>query len=220
MSHAEVEWAWNAPWDMSRVSEAVSCSWGCREAGAGGSALAIPHRRLRGARGLARTLRLRPLFTHRGVLPASRLPRYVVSTMGIAKRRVFLSYGAGDRPAARELAEGLRDKSFDVWTDDLIAPGQNWAAEVARALDRSDAMVVLLTPSSVKSEWVKREVEFALATKRYESRLIPVVLGGEGTRWPDKAPWVLKRMTVVQSPSAAEASEQVAEVLNKSGRTG
>lgn len=137
--------------------------------------------------------------------------------MGAAKRHVFLSYGAGDRPAARELAEGLRDRSFDVWTDDRISPGENWAAEIARALDRSDAMVVLFTPRSVESEWVKREVEFALASKRFESRLIPVVLGGEGTRWPDKAPWVLKRMQVVQSPSAAEASERVAYFLNKSG---
>jgi hypothetical protein len=140
-----------------------------------------------------------------------------------AVTRIFLSYAAADAQIAQELADGLRRHSFDVWTThSSLGPGDNFAAQLADALGKSDAMVVLLTPKSVESEWVRREIEYALSSARFEQRLVPVVIGGESTRgessaWLDRAPWVLKRLHLVSSPTPAKASQRVAEVLKKTG---
>ncbi|HEY7724501.1 MAG TPA: toll/interleukin-1 receptor domain-containing protein [Anaeromyxobacteraceae bacterium] len=137
--------------------------------------------------------------------------------MAAPKKRVFLSYAADDKQAAEQLAEGLRGQSLEVWTDALLVPGENWAAGMADALGQSDAMVVLLTPRSVESEWVRRDIDYALSSKRFERRLIPVVIGGERAPWLAKAPWVLRKLQMVTSPSAAKASKLVADALKKAG---
>ena len=77
-----------------------------------------------------------------------------------ALRTVFLSYAHADRSAALSLAKGLRDQSLDVFIDaESLDPGENWAAHLAEGLGRSDAMVVPLTPKSVASESVRRDID-------------------------------------------------------------
>ena len=61
-------------------------------------------------------------------------------------------------------------------------PGDNLGHEVARALEESQAMVVLLTPEALHSPWVKWEIECALSGTRYRNRLIPVLVGTPATR--------------------------------------
>jgi len=138
--------------------------------------------------------------------------------MAAPKRLVFVSYERTDRKTAQQLAEALRAESLDVWIDvESIAAGENWQRQAADALDRSEAMVVLLTARSVESEWVRREVEYALSSKRFERRLVPVVIGSERAPWLDKAPWVLQHLNMVVSPTIPKAARQVAEALRKAG---
>ena len=73
-------------------------------------------------------------------------------------------------------------------------PGENWAGEVARALEESDAMVVLLTPAAVGSPDVKRNIEYALGARNYSNRLIPVVVGGLEHFPAAEIPWIVRRM--------------------------
>lgn len=47
--------------------------------------------------------------------------------------------------------------------------------EIGQALQRCEWFLVVLSPSSVKSEWVKRELLFALQQKQYQGRIIPVL---------------------------------------------
>jgi len=130
------------------------------------------------------------------------------------KPRVYLSHSSVDRASARQLADALRRRALDVASADSVsAPGENWAASVGKALDQSDAMVVLLTPHSVDSEWVRRDIEYALTSQRFAHRLIPVVIGREDPDWMSRVPWVLKRLKLVSSPSVAKASQQVASAL-------
>jgi hypothetical protein len=60
-------------------------------------------------------------------------------------------------------------------------------------------MVVLLTPNlgSGGSDYVRREVEYALSSPRFEGRLIPVVLGSKDAAWLDNVPWVLLKLRQV-----------------------
>ena len=107
--------------------------------------------------------------------------------------KVFLSYSAADRELARELVSRLRAEGFDVWQFDELAPGDNWALAIGKALEESDAMIVLLSPDAAKSEWVEREVEYALTSPRYKNRLLPVVV--KPTR---RIPWILRKLPLIR----------------------
>ena len=70
--------------------------------------------------------------------------------------KVFVSHSHADSELAARVSKALRNEGLDVWDPDLnLLPGDNWAAEVARALEESDAMVVLLTPDAINSPWVR-----------------------------------------------------------------
>ncbi len=74
-----------------------------------------------------------------------------------------------------------------------LLPCDHWAAEVARALEESQAMVVLLTPDAAGSAHVRREMAYALGANRYSNRLFPVVIG-DRTRLPtSEIPWIVRR---------------------------
>ena len=110
--------------------------------------------------------------------------------------KVFLSYAHADAALAGRVSKALADNGLDVSDprrDHL--PGDNWAGEVARALEESKAMVVLLTPAAVPlSPDVKRDIEYALGSKNYSNRLVPVVVG-DHKRFPVTViPWIVRRM--------------------------
>jgi len=107
-------------------------------------------------------------------------------------RRVFLSYAQADRALADLLARDIAAAGYAVWSDRNLLPGDNWAKEIADALESSEAMVVIVSPSAAKSEWVKREVEYAIGSDRYAKRLIPVVV-----QPTPEMPWILERMPSV-----------------------
>lgn len=52
---------------------------------------------------------------------------------------------------------------------------QQWQEEIGLALRRCDWFVVILTPKSVRSMWVKRELSYALNQRRFENRIVPVL---------------------------------------------
>ena len=82
-------------------------------------------------------------------------------------REVFLSHSHQDRTFASRLSETLRRHGVPVWySRDRIQGAQQWHDEIGRALNRCDWFAVLLTPSTVRSDWVKRELLFALQKKR------------------------------------------------------
>lgn len=63
----------------------------------------------------------------------------------------------------------------EISPDNTSRKVKRWAGEVARALEESQAMVVLLTPAAACSLDIKRNIEYALGAKNYSNRLIPVV---------------------------------------------
>ena len=113
--------------------------------------------------------------------------------------KVFLSHSHTDAPLATRVSEALQRKGLDVWDPDVdLLPGDNWAAKVARALEESQAMVVLLTPAAVNSSHVKREMEYALGEKRFSNRLIPVFVGDRASLSTHDIPWIVRRMPSVE----------------------
>ena len=106
--------------------------------------------------------------------------------------KVFISHAQADKEAADELAADLRADGIQVvHPDEEVFPGENWALKIGRALEESKAMVVLLSPKSVASPWVQKEIDHAITSRRFNGRLIPVMLHRTA-----RYPWILKKLRV------------------------
>lgn len=90
---------------------------------------------------------------------------------------VFLSHSSSDREIATTIANVLRQHGIPVWYSDTdIRGSQQWQDEIGDALRRCDWFSVLLTPDSVQSTWVRREVAYALNQPSLENRIVPVII--------------------------------------------
>src|SRR3954452_11999403 len=73
--------------------------------------------------------------------------------------RVFVSYAHADTKAlAGTVAERLREHGASVFIDQGLCVGDDWNAEIERALDACDAFCVLLSAASVASPMVQNEI--------------------------------------------------------------
>lgn len=91
-------------------------------------------------------------------------------------KEVFLSHSKADQRLASRLAAAMRRHGVPVWYSRTnIVGAQQWHDEIGAALRRCDWFVLLLSPNSVNSVWVKRELLFTLQQKRFENRIVPVL---------------------------------------------
>lgn len=93
--------------------------------------------------------------------------------------RVFLSYAHPDRSAAEEIARALKLADFKVWFDSWeLQPGDSIATRVREGLAASDFLVVLLSPDSANSRWVREEVTLSLSNELRQRAInvIPAIL--------------------------------------------
>lgn len=88
---------------------------------------------------------------------------------------VFVSYSHKDTAVFVRLQvhlEGLvhSDADIDIWTDERIAPSDDWRAEISAALDDADFLVLLVSADFLASKFVKDE-ELPLLEKASERGL-------------------------------------------------
>jgi adenylate cyclase len=94
---------------------------------------------------------------------------------------VFVSYARADRERVTPLVSALEREGWSVWWDPEIGPGQEFDRLIAEELRRARAAVVVWTPTSVNSRWVRGEAREAadrgiLAPVRFESADLPLDL--------------------------------------------
>src|SRR5215213_1144219 len=70
---------------------------------------------------------------------------------------IFLSYARADRAAARMFAEAFIDEGFNVWWDAVLHSGETFDEVIEQRLRDAAAVVVLWSPRSVASRWVRAE---------------------------------------------------------------
>lgn len=88
--------------------------------------------------------------------------------------RIFISYSRKDIETARRLAAELQKAGFDVWWDiSGLKGGDAWLRVIPAAIDSSQFFVILLTKSSVESQWVEKEYVRALGRRM---KIIPLLL--------------------------------------------
>lgn len=86
---------------------------------------------------------------------------------------VFLSHASTDQDAAAAISRSFWQAGCQVWTDRDQRPGDQWTRAVERQIDRADVVVVLVSPASYRSDWVRAEL---LRAVRRGKRIVPVVL--------------------------------------------
>lgn len=94
-----------------------------------------------------------------------------------APLEVFISHASSDRRFVSNLVSQLAEVGIRCWySRHAIQAAQNWHDEIGLALARCDWFALVLSPSAVKSKWVKRERLYALRNDRYEDRIIPIII--------------------------------------------
>ena len=73
-------------------------------------------------------------------------------------------------------------------------------------------MVVLLTPESLESRIIQREIEYALGDKSYNKRLIPVLVGSEENVSVESIPWILRRLNMIRLAKPEQTEEGINQI--------
>jgi adenylate cyclase len=74
---------------------------------------------------------------------------------------IFLSYNREDQSVARRFAEAFEAEGFSVWWDTTLRAGEAYDEVTETALRTAKAVVVLWSPRSVVSRWVRAEATLA-----------------------------------------------------------
>ncbi len=87
---------------------------------------------------------------------------------------IFISYSSKDREQALQLIELLSSAGLSVWIDQAgIDVATSWSGEIVDAIEECKAFVVLLSPHSVVSANVVKEVSLAAEQKK---KILPLDL--------------------------------------------
>jgi len=89
-------------------------------------------------------------------------------------KTIFVSYSHQDNVFAKKLVSWLEGQGHTVWMDkNKILPGANYVSSIAEGIGNADAFLPLLSPDSVKSKWVAKEIMYALES---DKDIIPVLV--------------------------------------------
>jgi signal transduction histidine kinase len=89
------------------------------------------------------------------------------------KPAIFLSHTGEDKPFARRLGADLDRSGARVWIDEAeIQIGDSLIRKIEEGISNANYLGVVLSPASVASSWVQREVEIALTKEIGGKRVI------------------------------------------------
>lgn len=105
-------------------------------------------------------------------------------------RNVFISWNHKDRVVKDNICSFIREGGYTVWESDLECAGS--ITEVCLGnIWFCDIFLILLTENSLKSQWVRAELEEAMKLPDAKRRILPFIIGSEavikeaGTFFPD-----------------------------------
>ncbi len=90
----------------------------------------------------------------------------------MASPDIFLSYNREDAARAKQFAQALEAEGFSVWWDATLRSGEAYDQVTENALAQAGAVIVLWSPRSVASRWVRAEATEALRA----GKLVPATI--------------------------------------------
>jgi len=125
--------------------------------------------------------------------------------------QIFISYSRKDMGFARKLAGDLEKAGYDVWWDiSDLRGGDDWVRVIPAAIESSQYVIIVLSPNSVESEWVRKEYTQALSLRK---KIIPIMLAATGV------PFALNTINYVNFTSG-EYVDNLRNLLTALGYTG
>ena len=103
--------------------------------------------------------------------------------------KIFISYSHQDADAVARIDDTFaKHGGFDVWYDKGLMPGEVYRRKIAGVIRGADCFIILISKSSITSEWVIDEVEYA---KKLCKKIIPIWI--ENVDIPDDLDMILQR---------------------------
>lgn len=92
---------------------------------------------------------------------------------------VFVSYARADKARVAPLVAAIEAKGWSVWWDPDISPGQEFDDQIEAEIEAALAVLVVWTPTSVASRWVRGEAREAaerniLVPVRFDQARLPM----------------------------------------------
>ena len=117
--------------------------------------------------------------------------------------RIFVAHHPMDQALASELADRLRDTGHEPWlASEQTSPGENVFHAIGKALDRSEALVVLVSPEAMLSKDVMDLVAYALVTPRFAHHLYALKVRATPK---ESVPWIFERMVLIEGSRNVDA---------------
>lgn len=92
-------------------------------------------------------------------------------------QRIFLCHSSVDKAFVRRLREDLVASGLSVWVDEKeILVGDNIREKIEAGLRASDFLAIVLTPESVSSPWVQRELDAKIIQEIEDRKVIVLPL--------------------------------------------
>jgi hypothetical protein len=86
---------------------------------------------------------------------------------------IFISYSRRDEDFTKQLKEQLKNAGFDIWIDrEDILGGSAWQTAISKAIRECNTLIVVLSPDSVASEYVTKEITLA---DTHNKKIIPIM---------------------------------------------
>lgn len=90
-------------------------------------------------------------------------------------KTIYLSYSKKDKELVSELVSDLAKNGLNTWFDEnQIEHGKEWQSKIRKGLKQVDAVLVIITPDSISSNYVMNELGIA---KEMGKLIIPVIRG-------------------------------------------
>ncbi len=89
---------------------------------------------------------------------------------------IFISHSSRNHAFAERLVKELNRHGLKTYySKRSIRGAQQWHDEIGLALARCSWFLIILSPQSVASEWVKHEYMYAMQSPRYLRHIVPVL---------------------------------------------
>ena len=86
--------------------------------------------------------------------------------------KIFISYSRADSSIVDNLFVKLQSAGHSIWVDRVsIQGGDQWRRQIVSAIETSDVFILVLSPNSIKSKNVRKELDLAEET---DIQIIPI----------------------------------------------
>ena len=87
--------------------------------------------------------------------------------------RIFLSYSLVDKEYAQKLRNSLYGhEDLSIFSLEMLSAGEDWQSRLKNEISQCDIFIILLSPKSIESSWVLRELGAAWALDKI---IVPIL---------------------------------------------